>query len=96
MHWQGTIPREFYSQLTNLEFMEMSNQIYGFVNDTLPSEIGLLTNLTSFIFHGANLTGAIPSELGLATNLQRLQLSSNHMTGAIPSELGALTAMTRC
>ncbi|CAB9504919.1 LRR receptor-like serine threonine-protein kinase [Seminavis robusta] len=95
LSWQGTVPKELFQKLTNLEFLEMSNMVYGFVNDTLPTHIGLWTNLKSLIMHGSNLVGSIPIEIGLVSNLKRLQLASNHMTGPLPSELGLLTAMTR-
>lgn len=95
LYWQGTVPKELFQKLTNLEFLELSNQNIGFVNDTIATEIGLLTNLQSLIYHGTGITGTIPSELGLLTDLGRMQLASNHMTGTIPTELGALTKMTR-
>ncbi|CAB9499410.1 Leucine rich repeat N-terminal domain [Seminavis robusta] len=95
LSWQGTVPIELYQRLTGLEFLEMSNMAYGFVNDTLPTEIGLWTNIKSFIMHGAQLAGTLPSEIGLATQLKRLQLSSSQIHGRLPSELGLLTAMTR-
>jgi Leucine-rich repeat (LRR) protein len=61
---------------------------------TIPSELGLLTQMTALDLHGRWLTGTIPSTLGQLTNLTFLQLSQNSLTGTIPSSLRNLKQLT--
>jgi Leucine-rich repeat (LRR) protein len=60
---------------------------------TIPSEIGLLTQLTWLSFAYNQLTSTIPSEIGLLTQLTLLSFSTNQLTSTIPSELGRLTQL---
>lgn len=63
--------------------------------NTLPSQIGLLSLMTTFRMHNNILTGSLPSELGQMTMMQhRLFMYSNSFNSAIPSELGLMTGMT--
>lgn len=64
-----------------------SNQITG----TIPTEIGLLTELASVSMTNATLSGTIPTEMGNLTNLRRLWLYNNELTGTIPAVLNQLT-----
>lgn len=50
----------------------------------LPSELGLLTNLTSIKLGSNALFGTIPSSLGQLTRLQTLDLSNNYFEGTLP------------
>ncbi|KAI2503178.1 hypothetical protein MHU86_11281 [Fragilaria crotonensis] len=61
---------------------------------SIPSEIGLLTQLTLLNFAYIGLTSAIPSEIGLLTQLSILDFGVNEVKGAIPSEIGLLTRLT--
>mmetsp|Transcript_6048 Transcript_6048/g.13476 ORF Transcript_6048/g.13476 Transcript_6048/m.13476 type:complete len:112 (-) Transcript_6048:265-600(-) len=61
------------------------------LNGTLPTEVGLLTNLEKFLVDLNRLSGTIPSQLGNLTNLERLFLGGNRLTGQMPTELGRLT-----
>eukprot|EP00959_Pyramimonas_sp_CCMP1952_P295587 6182465-Pyramimonas_sp.AAC.2 len=69
---------------------------YNFRNleGTLPTEIGLLTKLTSFEMFGNLLESTIPTEFGLCTDLTKLGLGRNQLIGALPTELGRLTKLT--
>jgi hypothetical protein len=58
---------------------------------TIPSEIGLLTQLTFLSFHNNSLTSTIPSEIGQLRYLASLSFSSNSLTSKIPSELTSLS-----
>ena len=64
------------------------------LNDTIPPEIGCLTNLTSLNLQATQLTGEIPSEIGNLTNLVNLSLPYNGLTGEIPPEIADLTGLT--
>ncbi len=61
---------------------------------TIPSEIGLLTQLTYLDFYSERLTARIPSEIGRLTQLAYLDFSANSLTSRIPSEIGLLTKLT--
>ena len=65
------------------------------LTDSIPSEIGNLTNLERLVLNDNQLTGSIPSEIGNLTNLIWLILDVNELTGSIPSEIGNLTNLTR-
>jgi hypothetical protein len=58
---------------------------------TIPSEIGLLTQLTYFSLKYEGLSSTIPSEIGLLNQLTLLDLSFNSFNSTIPSEIGLLT-----
>mmetsp|Transcript_44380 Transcript_44380/g.73984 ORF Transcript_44380/g.73984 Transcript_44380/m.73984 type:complete len:382 (-) Transcript_44380:114-1259(-) len=61
-------------------------------SNTIPTEIGLLTALTSLGFYvNPNLVGTIPTEIGFLTELTTLSSYGNGLTGSIPTELGLLT-----
>jgi hypothetical protein len=61
---------------------------------TIPSEIGLLTQLTSLSFSSNSLTSTIPSEVGLLTQLTHLSFFNNSLSSTIPSEIGLMTQLT--
>jgi len=59
--------------------------------NSIPPEIGNLTNLKKFFLSFTKMSGSIPPELGKLTQLTKLDLSNNQLTGSIPNELGKLT-----
>lgn len=61
---------------------------------TIPSEIALLTKLTSLYLEDMRLKGTIPSEIGLMATMVGLSFSNNTLTGTIPSEIAQLTQLT--
>tara|TARA_B100000073_G_scaffold330583_1_gene319181 strand:- start:172 stop:1950 length:1779 start_codon:yes stop_codon:yes gene_type:complete len=61
------------------------------LEDSIPPEIGNLTNLERLTLHWNGLTGSIPPEIGNLTNLIVLSLSGNDLEGSIPPEIGNLT-----
>eukprot|EP00978_Attheya_sp_CCMP212_P016812 scaffold44411_cov45-Attheya_sp.AAC.1 len=58
------------------------------ISRSIPTEIGLLSNLEVLSLPSNALTGTIPSELGQISNLN---LHSNALNGTIPSELGQIS-----
>ncbi|KAI2505230.1 hypothetical protein MHU86_9226 [Fragilaria crotonensis] len=64
------------------------------IDSTIPSEIGLLTQLTYLSFYTNYLTSTIPSEIGLLTKLTFMNFEKNSFTSTIPSEIGRLTQLT--
>jgi len=49
-----------------------NNSLRGLVSGTIPSEIGLFSNLEVLRFTRNSLSGSLPTELGLLTNLESL------------------------
>ena len=60
---------------------------------TIPSELGLLQNITQILLHDNYLTGTVPSEFGLMRELSALSLSNNSITGSIPVGLCGLATL---
>lgn len=65
----------------------------SFLSGTIPSQIGFLSSLQSFVVSNG-LNGTIPSSIGAASSLQRLDLSKNRFTGTLPTTLGSLLQLT--
>jgi len=91
-NWQSDAPVcEWYGlDCNNDDDVIEIHLYYNTLRGSIPSELGLLTNLEDLYLYYNSLTGSIPSELGLLTNLQSLYLDGNSLTGSIPSELGLL------
>ena len=64
------------------------------VGATIPSEIGLLTQLQLIDFLEEELVGSIPSTMGNLIHLTALYLYVNDLTGTIPPSLGNLVQLT--
>eukprot|EP01041_Mallomonas_annulata_P008313 gene8313-17111_t len=58
------------------------------LNGSLPSSIGLLTNLIEFYIFKNELTGSLPTSIGLLHKLEILFIEHNLFTGDIPSTIG--------
>lgn len=71
---------------------EYLNGWYGF--DTIPSELGLLTNLTTLDLSGPGFQGNVPSQLGPLCNLKELVITDTWVI-RLPTELGELASLQR-
>lgn len=71
--------------LKGLKTLRLSNNSI----DSLPAEIGQLTDLEALYLENNNLTGSLPAEIGKMKELKKLDVSGNSMTG-IPAEVGQL------
>ena len=65
------------------------------LNGTIPTELGLLSNMGWLSLYWNQLTGKIPSELGLLSNLELLVLDTNQLTGAVPTSLASLPSLSK-
>jgi Leucine-rich repeat (LRR) protein len=75
----------------NIQYFDVSDTpTYG----SIPTGIGLLTNLAGIESQLANLEGSIPTEIGYLTNLGAFNCPNSGLTGTIPSELGLCTKLT--
>ena len=62
---------------------------------TIPSEIGLLEDLTVWGMERGNLTSTIPTEIGRLTNLVFIDLDFNELTGTLSDELLSLSSLNQ-
>ena len=72
--------------LESLQFSE-NPSIFG----TIPTELGNLESLRSFIAHFASLTGQIPDIFDSMTNLLQLQMPGNFFEGSMPTSIFSLS-----
>eukprot|EP00797_Seminavis_robusta_P029721 Sro602_g173770.2 (254) ;mRNA; r:43638-44399 len=97
---QGSIPPEvsmLSSHLRELKFQDryLSRNIQWDATWSLPTELGMLSNLESFDVTALELTGVVPTEFGAMSALANLSLRSHiRLVGEIPSELGLATSLT--
>jgi hypothetical protein len=63
------------------------------ITGTIPTEIGLLTDIASISITNSSLTGTIPTEFGNLSDLRRLWLYNNQLTGQIPAQLDSLAQL---
>lgn len=61
------------------------------LNGTIPTELGLLTDLAVLGMERGGLSSTIPTEIGGLENLIFIDLDFNQLTGSIPTELFLLT-----
>jgi Leucine-rich repeat (LRR) protein len=63
---------------------------------TIPTEIGVLTELMDLTFHGnRGLIGTIPTEIGNLLKLQKLKLDTLMLDGSVPSSIAKLSDLKR-
>ena len=87
---RGTLPPElsFLSALGSIEAFDNGDKLTG----SLPTELGLLTDLDTLKLKWNGLTGTLPTEFGMMTGMGWLELVSIGLVGSIPSELGLWTS----
>jgi hypothetical protein len=78
------------TNLTECQTRTFIDTSYNAVGNTIPTEIGLLTQLTRLDLCDNDLVGTIPSILGNLIRLTSLDLYGGQLTGTIPSTLGNL------
>ena len=88
MRQGGSIPKQIGDSLKLLQFLRLQNNRQ--LQDSIPSQLGLLTNLRYLELWGNNLSNSIPPQLGNLTNLVTLSLEGNQLMGNLPTQLGNL------
>ena len=81
------------TDMTSFPVFEKSLRGYFQQIGSIPSEIGLLSNITELLV-GDMTGGSIPTEVGLLTFLESLQAWSNSLTGTIPMQLFLLSNLS--
>ncbi len=72
---------------TLLDSISFSGGNFG---GTIPSTIGLLTNLQYVRIGDSQITGTIPTELGNCPKLHKLSFEISQLSGTLPSEFAFL------
>jgi LRR receptor-like serine/threonine-protein kinase FLS2 len=76
----------FFSSLSNLEYLTRLDLSYNPLNSVLPSSIGnLSTSLQYLVMDNSNIAGIIPREISNLSNLVTLSLELNDLVGPIPT-----------
>jgi len=85
---EGELPADEIAMLApHLKVLDVSgNNLQG----TIPTTLGLLTNLNILFIDGNQYEGTIPSELGDLESMEKIYLNDNDLVGSIPDELCAL------
>ena len=68
--FSGILPTEYFRLLTSLTYLDLHSTTSP--TQTLPTEIGLLTNLNYLDLSSNTFTGTLPTEIGLITSLTSL------------------------
>ena len=76
--------------MNGLQYLNLFNNT---LTGTIPTCVGLLTNLQNFAMEFNSLSGTIPSSIGYLYNLTLLDLDGNQFTGTLPWELGNITKL---
>ena len=79
---------------TTLDFNHHRNNGNPRISGSIPTQIGLNTNLTSLNLYGNPLSGTIPTQFGLLTKLSYTDLGASSYSGTLPSELGSLKSLS--
>ena len=86
----SSVIRLFASKLSRLQYYDSSgSQLVG----TLPTEIGLMTNVIYFDISNNAIAGTIPTEIGLLNQLSTLKLYNTEIVGKLPSEIAMLSSL---
>ncbi|CAB9519666.1 Leucine Rich Repeat [Seminavis robusta] len=88
----GTIPPEISLLCNSLKTLLLSWNLQ--LKGNIPTEVGLMTMLTSLWFTTTHLSGTLPTELGQLESLEGLSISGRELDGTLPSELGNLSNLT--
>ena len=87
---KGSLP-EIIGDFSLLTYLNLSSN--PTLTGSLPSEIGTLSNLTTFLAETTGLEGSLPAAMGSLQKLTNLQLNNNNITGTIPAEWAGMTAL---
>ena len=85
----GTVPSEVLQLLPNLRVFDIA---HNHVTGTIPSELGLATDLLLINVMDNQMTGTLPSQL--PSKLMMVNLAENQLTGTLPATaLGQMTSL---
>lgn len=65
----------------------------SYLSGTIPTTIGLMTDLVTLTLYNNLLNGSLPAEIGNLTKLETLNLHHNYISGEIPRTIGQMTSL---
>jgi len=83
---EGQVPESLFF-LGSLELMRLENNVFS---SSLPTWVGLLTNLQDLRVSNNNLVGTVPVQLKELTDLKELHIGTNYWSGRLPDIFGNL------
>jgi Leucine-rich repeat (LRR) protein len=87
-----TLPNDIKEEVGSADVTSVNVSGWGLVG-TIPSQLSLLSGLTTLDLSYNQLTSTIPSQLSSLSGLTTLDLSYNALQGSIPPSLASLTAL---
>jgi hypothetical protein len=66
-----------------------------FEGSTIPTEVGMISTLTSFFLTSSSIKGSLPTELFSILSLQDFEAEENYLTGTLPSQIGQLLDLSK-
>ena len=91
----GTFPENFGNLVALEDFQCFHNTISQSrqpgIRGTLPTSLGKMSNLKTFIMYQNGLKGTIPTFMGEMSSLEFLDVEWNLLSGTVPTELGKLS-----
>ncbi|XVF57824.1 hypothetical protein PTKIN_Ptkin07bG0013600 [Pterospermum kingtungense] len=88
--FSGPIPHDIGEKMPMVADFDIS---FNSLNGSLPSSIGNLNSLLTFVVSDNHLTGKIPDIWNNLPGLYLIDMSNNSLSGNIPDSLGSLTAL---
>jgi hypothetical protein len=88
----GKVPTEI-GQLHSVELMDFS--LNNFFGSTFPSEVGLLTSLTSLLLLSSQINGTLPEEIFRIKGLKEILVTGNNFNGTISTLVGKLPLLSK-
>jgi len=64
------------------------------ISGTIPTTVGLLTNLSKIWIRLTSVTGTVPSEFGNISGLQEFSIVRSDLIGTIPTEFGNMKGLS--
>jgi len=89
--YQACLASYYDTSLSECNVLNLYNQ--G-LTGTLPTELGMMTSMTTLEVGQNNLDSSLPTELGMMTNMREFWVYNNNLESSLPTELGLMTAMT--
>ncbi|XVF57810.1 hypothetical protein PTKIN_Ptkin07bG0012200 [Pterospermum kingtungense] len=88
--FSGSIPHDIGEKMPMLTDVDLS---FNSLNGSLPSSIGKLNSLMTFVISSNQLSGKIPDIWNNTPDLLLIDMSNNSLSGNIPDSLGSLTVL---
>lgn len=91
-HFTGTLPESLSLLNASLQDLNVGdNELHG----TIPSWLGLMSNLNTLVMSFNYLTGAVPSSLSRLSGLRVLQLDGNYLISSLDGVFSPAVNMTK-